>query len=388
MTEQSVSRDTLPLTLIDPDPDQPRRQFDETALAELAESMTTTGLAEPILVRAAGDRYTIVCGERRWRAAQLAEWAEIPARVQDIAPADVPYLQLAENISRSSLSPIEEARSFRRLLDAGDTQQQLAARIGKDRSYVAQKLRLLDLPAPLTLLVDRGALSEGHVRQLLRIRGLYTPRHVIGAVGDEIDYGSWASIWDDTASTEARANLTFILLRSCRPEDWPPAYPFNPSQPLVADAAEAFCREVDEQGHAYPQWAQVAFYFAALTVQLKVSVANLDRLIDGWIARVKAALIYCRDIHGGVTYKNAPESVSRDTPGSPYKRMRELLWWDHMADLRHAGLLVHNDHIGFEDAMEAMTEVGLPLPSECQPHGPHHKEYREIAARIEELEAA
>ena len=358
MTEQSVSRDTLPLTLIDPDPDQPRRQFDETALAELAESMKTTGLAEPILVRPVNDQYVIVCGERRWRAAQLAGWTEIPARVRDVAPADVPYLQLAENISRSSLSPVEEARSFRRLLDGGDTQQQLAARIGKDRSYVAQKLRLLDLPAPLALLVDRRALTEGHVRQLLRVRGLYTPRHVIGAVGDEIDYGSWARVWEDVTSPEARTNLTFLMMEVVRPEDWPPAYPFNPSHPLVADAAEALCREVSEQRHEYPRWALMAFYFAALTVQLKVSVANLDRVIDGWIARIKAALVYCRDIHGNTTTPSylGKQAVSRDTDAHPGTRMHQLLWEGHSSDLRHAGLLDRNDHIGFEAAMEAFED--------------------------------
>ncbi|WP_200213387.1 ParB/RepB/Spo0J family partition protein [Micromonospora coerulea] len=366
-----VSRDTVPVALIDPDPDQPRRHFDPAGIAELAESMRTTGLAERILVRPASERYVIVCGERRWRAARSLGWVTIPADVRDVDPADVPYLQLAENITRSSLSPMEEARSFRVLLDRGDTQQSLAARIGKDRSYVAQKLRLLDLPAPLALLVDRGALSEGHVRQLLRIRGMYK-RHTIG--GPVTATGSWASLWAETTTLEARRALGFQLLRAARPVDWPAGYPFEPRTEVVFDAINSLCTEVERVGPDYPRWVLPAFYFAVLTVEAKVSVANLDRLVDCWIDMIHAALIYVRDLH-------AEEPVGGSTHGA---RAR-LLWWGHRADLRHAGLLDDNVHISLADTLPAMKGGTIALPSECQPGGPQEQAYADLTARIIEL---
>lgn len=384
--------DTLPLELIDSDPDQPRRIFDPATLSELADSMDTVGLAEPIVVRPVGDRYVIVCGERRWRAAKLRDWTEIPARVMDIAPADVPFVQLAENIARESLSPVEEARSFKRLLDAGATQKDVAARIGKDRSYVAQKLRLLDLPAHLTLLVDRGALKEGHVRQLLRIKGLYTSRHVAGALGDGIDYGAWARVWDggiacscdvdgcklgDVTDPTTRTFLTFEMLKTVRPEDWPPGYPFEPKEAILHDAAEALGREAAELGAAMPYWHLTSFYWAALTVKAGVSVGKLDVLIDSWVARIHAALVWVRDVG---LYEPEPEpKVSRDTLTWARWKERELLWWGHRADLRHAGLLDRNDHITFEDAMGVMAGGSIPLPSSCQPWGCHHEVWERVS---------
>ncbi|MBP8291444.1 MAG: ParB/RepB/Spo0J family partition protein [Caldilineaceae bacterium] len=174
-----MSRDIL-LTDIDPDPGQPRQHFDAAALQELADSMTATGQAVPITVKPAGARFVIVTGERRWRAAQMLGWSTIRADVQDIDAATAQWQTLVENIQRAGLTPIEEAHAFQKLVDAGHTQTEIGKRIGKTQSYVAQKIRLLRLPAGVQDMLDvgrasvpemlnGGRLSEGHGRQLLRL---------------------------------------------------------------------------------------------------------------------------------------------------------------------------------------------------------------------------
>lgn len=187
-----MSRDIL-LTDIDPDPDQPRQHFDAAALQELADSMAATGQAVPITVKPAGARFVIVTGERRWRAAQLLGWPVIRADVQDIDATTAQWQTLVENIQRAGLTPIEEAQAFQKLVDAGHTQTEIARRIGKTQSYVAQKIRLLRLPAGVQEMLNAGRpsvpemlnvgrLSEGHGRQLLRLRypGMATDANVQG----------------------------------------------------------------------------------------------------------------------------------------------------------------------------------------------------------------
>ena len=163
-----MSRDIL-LTDIDRDPEQPRKHFDAAALQELADSMAATGLAVPITVKPAGARFVIVTGERRWRAAQLLGWATIRAEVQELDAATAQWRTLVENIQRADLTPIEEAHAFQKLTDAGHTQTEIAKRIGKGQSYVAQKLRLLKMPAEVQAMLGDGRLTEGHARQLLRL---------------------------------------------------------------------------------------------------------------------------------------------------------------------------------------------------------------------------
>lgn len=159
----------IPTELIDPDPEQPRKTFDAGGINELAASLKASGQAVAILVRPAGDRYVIVHGERRWRAARQLGWPEIRAEVREVAAADVPWLSLVENLQRSELSPVEEAEALQRLATAGHTQTTIAGKLGKTQSYVAQKLRLLKLPEDVRRRLNEGALSEGHARQLLRL---------------------------------------------------------------------------------------------------------------------------------------------------------------------------------------------------------------------------
>ncbi len=159
----------IEISKISPHPDQPRRHFDAAALDELAESIATRGVIQPIVVRpASGDRYQIVAGERRWRAAQKAQLHRIPAIVRDFSEAETLEIALVENIQREDLNPIEEAQAYRRLIDQFHHSQEALARIvGKSRSHVANLMRLLDLPDDVQALVMGGRLSMGHGRALI-----------------------------------------------------------------------------------------------------------------------------------------------------------------------------------------------------------------------------
>lgn len=158
------------LDLIDPNPSQPRTRFDETRLQELAESISSTGLVQPVVVRRKGERFEIVAGERRWRAAQIAGLLKIPVHVSEVADENLLKTALIENIQREDLNPIEEALAYKRLADeSGLTQEQIAAAVGKDRATVANHLRLLRLPEQVRARVAGGELSMGHARALLPI---------------------------------------------------------------------------------------------------------------------------------------------------------------------------------------------------------------------------
>ncbi|MEM1360861.1 MAG: ParB/RepB/Spo0J family partition protein [Pseudomonadota bacterium] len=162
---------SVPIEQVFPNPDQPRRHFDETALQELAASIREKGVLQPLIVRrVAGEASTfqIVAGERRWRASQLAQQHEVPVIVRDFTDAEVLEIAIVENIQRADLNPIDEARGFRQLIDRfGHTQEKLGEVLGKSRSHVANSLRLMQLPEDVQGLVAEGALSAGHARALI-----------------------------------------------------------------------------------------------------------------------------------------------------------------------------------------------------------------------------
>lgn len=159
---------------IRPLPGQPRRHFDEAAIAELADSISARGLLQPIILRRApdGQGYQLVAGERRWRAAQRAGLHQIPALVRDLDDAATYEIALVENIQRQDLNAIEEAGAYRRLIDDfGHSQEALAKLVGKSRSHAANLMRLLDLPASVQTLVGDGSLAMGHARALIGANG-------------------------------------------------------------------------------------------------------------------------------------------------------------------------------------------------------------------------
>lgn len=159
---------------IRPLPGQPRRHFDEAAIAELADSISARGLLQPIILRRSpdGEGYQLVAGERRWRAAQRAGLHQIPALVRDLDDAATYEIALVENIQRQDLNAIEEAGAYRRLIDDfGHSQEALARLVGKSRSHAANLMRLLDLPASVQTLVGDGSLMMGHARALIGADG-------------------------------------------------------------------------------------------------------------------------------------------------------------------------------------------------------------------------
>lgn len=161
---------SIPVSSIIPNPHQPRRTFSDSSLAELAASLRTNGLIQPILVRREGDRYELIAGERRWRAARLAGMKEIPAIVRDVDGLTQAQLALVENIQREDLNPIDRAIGYRTLMNQlGLTQSELAGRLGEERSGIANFLRLLDLIEPLQSFVSDGRLSLGHGKVLAGI---------------------------------------------------------------------------------------------------------------------------------------------------------------------------------------------------------------------------
>lgn len=159
----------LPVDLVRPNPDQPRKRFDQDALEALADSLRERGVLQPVLVRpVAGGTYEIVAGERRWRAAQLAGLEQVPALVQDRDDAQTLEAALVENMARQDLNPVEEARAVAALVEElGLTREEVGRRIGRSRVAVSNLLRLLDLPDDVLAALEEGRLTEGHGRALL-----------------------------------------------------------------------------------------------------------------------------------------------------------------------------------------------------------------------------
>ncbi|MGE0882398.1 MAG: ParB/RepB/Spo0J family partition protein [Blastocatellales bacterium] len=157
------------IDLIEPNPDQPRLHFNESKLEELAQSIRSNGLVQPILLRRVSNgRYQIVAGERRWRAAQKAGLHKVNAVIRSIPDAKLLELALIENIQRQELNPIEEAQAYQRLIqNLGLTQDEVAKRVGKDRSSIANYLRLLKLPAKIQQMLEEDLLTMGHARAIL-----------------------------------------------------------------------------------------------------------------------------------------------------------------------------------------------------------------------------
>jgi ParB family chromosome partitioning protein len=168
----------IPLDSIEPNPDQPRRVFDPKHLEQMAKSISRHGVLQPVVVRKAGHRYQLICGERRWRAARIAGLSSIPVVVTDVDDGDRLELALIENVQRADLNPIELAHAFKALCASGATQEEVGERVSLDRSTVANHLRLLELPREFQADVEAGRLSIGHAKALLSIGNPERRRHL------------------------------------------------------------------------------------------------------------------------------------------------------------------------------------------------------------------
>lgn len=178
--DENVSRETKPasngiegidISLIYANPNQPRKTFDETALKELATSIKTHGIIQPIVLNRAEDgKYMIIAGERRWRAAKMAGLEQVPAFVRNYTPKQIKEISIIENLQREDLNPIEAARAIKQLMDEYDlTQEAVADRIGKSRPAITNTLRLLNLPMDVIELIEKNKLSAGHARCLVAL---------------------------------------------------------------------------------------------------------------------------------------------------------------------------------------------------------------------------
>lgn len=169
--ESEKSIITLSVNEVEPNREQPRKEFDEKALSELSKSIEKNGVIQPILVRpVTGGTYQIVAGERRWRAARMAGLTEVPVVIREMSDEDAAVFALIENLQREDLNPVEEAEGIRSLIEEfGMTQEEAADRVGKSRTAVTNTLRLLKLPADILSMVAKGKITAGHARALISL---------------------------------------------------------------------------------------------------------------------------------------------------------------------------------------------------------------------------
>ena len=168
---RSRGEQSIPVEKIIPNPDQPRRDFPKQDLDDLAASIREKGVIQPLIIRKYADKsdtYEIVAGERRWRAAQIAQLHEVPAIIREYTDTEVLEIAIIENIQRADLNPVEEASGYRQLMDRfGHTQEKLASALGKSRSHIANLMRLLQLPEEVLVFLKEGKLTSGHARALI-----------------------------------------------------------------------------------------------------------------------------------------------------------------------------------------------------------------------------
>lgn len=171
LADQNHGEQSIPIEKIAPNPDQPRRDFPEQDLEDLAASIREKGVIQPLIIRKLSGKstsYEIVAGERRWRAAQMAQLHEVPAIIRDYTDTEVLEIAIIENIQRADLNPVEEASGYQQLMDRfGHTQEKLASALGKSRSHIANLMRLLQLPEEVLGLLRDGELTAGHARALI-----------------------------------------------------------------------------------------------------------------------------------------------------------------------------------------------------------------------------
>ncbi len=253
----------LPVEAVERNPKQPRKKFEEKALEELAASIREHGIIEPVLVRRDGGKYRILAGERRWRAAQRAGLKEVPAVVREASDREAFELALVENLQRQDLNAIEEAEAYEVLIDSYKlTQDAVAERVGKDRSTVANALRLLKLPEDVRDLVKDGKLDMGHARALL------------GLEGEEAIRKAAARVLREGLSVRATEALVRLLTMKRRPAGQAPA-----ETPAVRALATRLQRRLGTRCRVLPK--------SAVAGKLEVEYTSLAEL-DGILAKIGA----------------------------------------------------------------------------------------------------
>lgn len=315
----------LLLELIDPNPRQPRKRFD--GLEALAASIKDKGLLEPIMVRPIGQRYEIILGERRYRACRLAGLSDIECIIRDMDDKESYEIALIENIQRQDLTPMEEAQAYKTMQEQGHTQAAIAATIGKDQSYIAHKIKLLRLPAALTHYLQQGILTENHIRQVEKLKGIY------GA--DLLSQRYDESFCSDTIATPEAA---FSFLLGARPEDDISLVILSMEpKPVIVEACRLFADYVSKHNGQVKQWEVAAFWWASMAVVMKMSVVQLSEFIELWQERYEAAFYYFN------SFPECPEKGAKLVGSEDEEEGTEItadeLWWGYWADLKHSASL-------------------------------------------------
>jgi ParB family chromosome partitioning protein len=253
----------LPLEGIERNPKQPRKRFEEPKLEELAASIREHGIVEPILVRKEGGKYRILAGERRWRAAQRAGLKEVPAIVREASDREAFELALVENLQRADLNAIEEAEAYEVLLEEhGLTQEKIAERVGKERSTVANALRLLKLPEDVRDLVRGGELDMGHARALLGLEG-----------AEAIRKAAQRAVREGLSVRATEALVRLLTLKGGKKAS-PPG-----ETPALRALAQRLQRRLGARVRVLPK--------SAVAGKLEVEYTSLDEL-DGILAKIGA----------------------------------------------------------------------------------------------------
>jgi len=256
---------SLPVEAVERSPTQPRKRFEDSALDELAASIRQHGVVEPILVRRHGQGYRIVAGERRWRAAQRAGLKEVPAIVREASDAEAFELALVENLQRADLNAIEEAEAYQALIsEHGLTQEKVADRVGRDRSTVANALRLLKLPDDVRESVRDGRLEMGHARALLGLEGVEAIRRAV------------ARVLGEKLSVRATEALVRELAGSGRKRQ---AHSANGETPAIRALVQRLQRRLGCRCRVIPK--------TEVTGRIEVEYTSLDEL-DGILGKIGA----------------------------------------------------------------------------------------------------
>jgi len=257
----------VPRDLIDPNPFQPRRQFEQGALDDLAASIREHGVLQPLLVRPLGGRYQIVAGEHRWRAAGIAELARLPCAVRQVADDELEVLTLLENIQRAELDPVDEAHAYRRLLErAGISRRELAARLHKDPEYVAQRLRLISDPQ-VEEAVRTGVLGPTVGQELARVTDPARRREILGRAAS----GERVTVREVKLARDAEH----------RGAQWPPVGPEVADPGAATGAAGADDSAISALPRPLPSATQL---LAACGIDVREQLAQLLRFgaASGW----------------------------------------------------------------------------------------------------------
>jgi len=325
------------MDLIKPNPNQPRKFF--AGIEELAESIKEKGLLEPVILRAVETGFEIVCGERRFRACKMAGLEEIEAVIRDISDKESFELSLIENIQRENFNPIEEGRAFKELCDKGYKQSQIANIIKKSQSYVAHKIRLLELPEPLQFFISEKLLSENHIRQILKLKKAY---------GEDFPSDRIEGLIPDFDSGEKHAVAWFLC--QIRPEEGVIYFPIPGNKPEreknIIKACRIFWDYVSKHNFEVNQWAVSSFWTACLSYYFEMSVLTISKWIDRYIQRYEHTLVHFNLL-----------KEKRDGNGLNFQKDIED-FWGYYGDLSHSSYL----GIGLENIDMAVFNRVIDYP--------------------------